>query len=136
MGEDVGVADSQDELAAARQEAAESRDKYLRALADAENMRKRLERLCEERIWQEYWGVVYNRIERGLGWILVSIAGIFLIIYGGFQAIEEIIEDPNVGLIFKIGLLVLLAGLAILFVSVLRERIHFWRRDRYKDVRR
>jgi len=26
--------------------------------------------------------------------------------------------------------------LAILFVSVLRERLYFWGRDRYKDVRR
>jgi len=36
----------------------------------------------------------------------------------------------------SIGLLTLIAGLAILFVSILRERLYFWRRDRYKDVRR
>jgi hypothetical protein len=41
-----------------------------------------------------------------------------------------------VEMLFKVGLLVLLVGLAILFVSVLRERIYFWKRDRYKDVRR
>ena len=90
----------------------------------------------EDKIWQEYWSGIYNRIERGLGWILLSIAGIVLVIYGGFRAIEEIIKDPSVELILKIGLLVLLTGLAILFVSVLRERIFFWMRDRYKDVRR
>ncbi|UCC97675.1 MAG: zf-HC2 domain-containing protein [Phycisphaerales bacterium] len=90
----------------------------------------------EERIWQDYWGGIYNRIERGLGWIVFSVAAILLTIYGGFRAIEEIIRDPKVELIFKAGLLVLLVGLAILFVSVLRERIYFWKRDRYKDVRR
>jgi predicted anti-sigma-YlaC factor YlaD len=90
----------------------------------------------EDKIWQQYWSSIYNRIERGLGWILLSIAGIILIIYGGFRAIEEIIKDPNVELVLKVGLLVLLAGLAILFVSVLRERIFFWTSDRYKDVRR
>lgn len=90
----------------------------------------------EERIWQDYWGGVYNRIERGVGWIVFSVAAILLTIYGGFRAIEEIIRDPKVELIFKVGLLVLLVGLAILFVSVLRERIYFWKRDRYKDVRR
>ncbi|MDI7276514.1 MAG: nucleotide exchange factor GrpE [Anaerolineae bacterium] len=37
------------ELAQARREAAENRDLYLRALADKENARKRLERLYEER---------------------------------------------------------------------------------------
>ncbi len=42
-----------DALERAQQEASDNRDKYLRALAEAENMRKRLERLCDDRIWQE-----------------------------------------------------------------------------------
>ena len=90
----------------------------------------------EDRLWQDYWGGIYNRIERGVGWTVFSVAAILLTIYGGFRAIEEIIRDPHVELIFKMGLLALLAGLAILFVSVLRERIYFWKKDRYKDVRR
>lgn len=90
----------------------------------------------EERLWEQYWGNVYNRMERGVGWCIFSIAGILLVIYGGFKAIEAIITDPTVGLLLKIGLLVLLVGLAILFVSVCRERVYFWSKDRYKDIRR
>jgi len=90
----------------------------------------------EDRIWQDYWNGIYNRIERGFGWILFSVAAIMLTIYGGFKAIEKLIKDPDVETIFKIGLLALIAGLAILFVSVLRERLYFWKKDRYKDVRR
>ena len=90
----------------------------------------------EDRMWQDYWSGVYNRIERGVGWIVFSVAAILLTVYGGFRAIEAIIRDPKIELLFKVGLLVLLVGLAILFVSVLRERIYFWKRDRYKDVRR
>ena len=90
----------------------------------------------EDRIWQQYWGGVYNRVERGIGWVVFSVAGILLLIYGGFTAIEILITDPGVGLLLKVGLLALLAGLAILFVSVVRERIYFWSKDRYKDVRR
>ncbi len=90
----------------------------------------------EDRMWQEYWGSIYNRIERGVGWIILSIAAILLVIYGGFKIIEELIKDPTVGMILKIGLLALIAGLAILFVSVLRETLYFWKKDRYKDVRR
>jgi hypothetical protein len=90
----------------------------------------------EERIWRQYWSGVYNRIERGVGWILFSISAILLLIYGGFKAIEELIKDPTVDIILKAGLLALIAGLAILFVSVLRERLYFWKKDRYKDVRR
>jgi len=90
----------------------------------------------EDRLWEQYWGGVYNRIERNIGWTLFSVAGILLVIYGGFKAIEDLVRDPAVGLLLKIGLLVLITGLAILFVSILRERIYFWSKDRYKDVRR
>jgi anti-sigma factor RsiW len=90
----------------------------------------------EDRVWEQYWGNVYNRMERGVGWIVSSIAAILLLVYGGFMAIERLIEDPALSMLLKAGLLALLGGLAVLFVSVLRERIYFWSRDRYKDVRR
>lgn len=90
----------------------------------------------EDKIWQDYWSGIYNRVERRIGWILFSAAAILLLIYGGFRLIERFIKDPTVDIILKAGLLALIAGLAVLFVSVLRERIHFWKRDRYKDVRR
>ena len=90
----------------------------------------------EEQIWQQYWSSVYNRIERGAGWILFSLAAILLLIYGGFKAIEEIIKDPTVDIILKAGLLALIIGMAILLVSVLREKLYFRKKDRYKDVRR
>ncbi len=90
----------------------------------------------EEQIWQQYWSGVYNRIERGVGWILFSIAAIALLIYGGFKAIEEIVTDPAVDKILKVALLGLIAGLAVLLVSIIRERLFFYKKDRYKDVRR
>jgi len=90
----------------------------------------------EERLWQQYWTSVYNRIERGLGWILCSVSAILLTIYGGYKAIEQLIKDPTVGMVPKVALLALLAGLAILFVSVLRERLFFWKKDRYRNIRR
>ena len=90
----------------------------------------------EDRMWQQYWDSIYNRIERGIGWIVFSVAAISLAIYGGYRMIEAIVKDPTVEISLKTGLLALIAGLAILFVSVLRERIYFWRKDRYRDVRR
>lgn len=90
----------------------------------------------EDRVWEQYWGNVYNRVERGAGWILFSVAAIALLLYGGFQLIEKLIVDPTLGTLLKVGLLALLGGVVILFVSVLRERVYFWSRDRYRDVRR
>ena len=50
--------------------------------------------------------------------------------------IEEIVTDATTGMLLKIGLIALIVGLAILFVSVLRERIYFWSKDRYRNIRR
>jgi len=90
----------------------------------------------EDRVWDQYWNNLYNRIERGTGWILFSVAAIALLIYGGFELVETIVENRTVGVLAKLGVLALIGGLAILFVSILRERVYFWSRDRYKDVRR
>jgi predicted anti-sigma-YlaC factor YlaD len=90
----------------------------------------------EDQVWDQYWNNLYNRIERGTGWILFSVAAIALLIYGGFELVETVIQDRTIGVLAKVGVLALIGGLAILFVSVLRERVYFWSRDRYKDVRR
>ena len=90
----------------------------------------------EDRIWEHYWDNVYNRVERHIGWILSSVAGILLFIYGGFRAIENVMLNPGVAMFCKVCLVVLIVGCAVLFVSVLRERLYFWQKDRYKDVRR
>ena len=90
----------------------------------------------EDRLWKDYWNNVYNRMELGIGWIIFSIAAIILLIFGGFHFIEDVIKNPGVECTLKIGLVLLVIGLAILLVSVLRERLYFWKRDRYKDIER
>ncbi len=90
----------------------------------------------EDRIWQQYWDHVYNRVERGTGWMIFSISGLLLAIYGGLKLIEALLADTQVAMFCKVCLVSLVIGIAILFVSILRERLHFWKSDRYKDVRR
>ena len=90
----------------------------------------------EDKLWEKYWGGIYNRIERGIGWILFGVAAIALLIYGGFRMVEAIVTDPAISVLLKVGICVMIIGLAVLFVSVVRERLFFWSNDRYKDVRR
>jgi predicted anti-sigma-YlaC factor YlaD len=85
-------------------------------------------------IWQVYWASVYNRLERRIGWILLSIGAIIMLFFGGFKAIEGVIEDPTIPLVVKVGILATLGGLAILLVSVGRERIFVRKKERYKEV--
>ena len=66
----------------------------------------------------------------------LSVSAILLLTFGGFKLIEAIIEDPAIDKTLKAGLLFGIAAIAILLVSVLRERLHIRKKDRYKDVRR
>ena len=122
----------EEHLAGCRECADEIKEfKHLKAITDEVTLVE-----PEDRIWQDYWSGIYNRIERSLGWIIFSVSAILLAIYGGFKLIETIVTNAAVGVLLKIGLLTLIIGLAILFVSVLRERIYFWSKDRYRNVRR
>lgn len=88
----------------------------------------------EEEIWQIYWTSVYNRLERRIGWILLSIGAIILLFFGGYKAVEEIIHDPTTPLLLKVGILTAMAGIVVLLVSLLRERLFVRKRERYKEV--
>jgi len=87
-------------------------------------------------VWDKYWLNIYNRIERSIAWILVSIGAIILIVYGLYHAIESLIADTQLQGIIKIAVLAVLAGLVILLVSVLREKLIIRKSDPYKEVQR
>ena len=85
-------------------------------------------------VWEIYWASVYNRLERRIGWILLSLGAMILLFFGGYKAIEGIIQDPTTSLILKVGIIALLGGLVVLLVSIIRERIFVRERERYKEV--
>ncbi len=87
-------------------------------------------------VWDNYWMRTYNKIERGIGWIIFSIGAIILITYGLFKAVESIIADPNLQGIVKIGIIAVLLGMVILLVSVIREKLFVRKSDPYKEVQR
>ena len=89
-----------------------------------------------EEVWEDYWTSAYSRFERGIGWILVSIAALVLLGFGLWEASEAIVASTELPGFVKIALFVLFFGAAILGVSVLREKWFVRRRDPYKEIRR
>lgn len=89
-----------------------------------------------EEVWETYWTSVYNRLERGFGWILASLGAILLLSWGGWLLVRNIVESPQVPTVVKGGLLLLIGGGVVLFVSVVRERIFMRSGERYGRVRR
>ncbi|NOZ23262.1 MAG: hypothetical protein GXP25_19490 [Planctomycetes bacterium] len=90
----------------------------------------------EDKLWTTYWSGVYNRLERGAAWALVSIGAIILIVYGVYALLVEMLGDVAVPWAVKIGVILLLAGVVALIVSTVRERIFALKSDKYKEVER
>jgi len=99
-----------------------------------EVMTKMAFRKPKKETWEVYWASVYNRLERRIGWILLSIGGMILLFFGGYKAVEGIIQDPSTPLLLKVGLLALLGGVVVLLVSLLREQVFVYKKERYKEV--
>jgi len=88
----------------------------------------------QKEMWEVYWNTVYNRLERGIGWILISIGGMILLFFGGYKAVEGIIQDSSTPLLLKVGILTAIGGVVVLLVSLLREQLFVRKRERYKEV--
>jgi hypothetical protein len=80
-----------------------------------------------ETVWEKYWTVVYNRIERSVAWFLFILGALILNIYW----IYRVITDPSIRNIVGLGTILMVVGLAILFLSVLREKRAVNKSDRY-----
>ena len=86
--------------------------------------------------WDGYRKSVYNRVERGLGWILLSVGTIALLGYGAWRWIEALLASTALPAWVKFAIGAVALGLVILFVSVIRERVFRQRREPYEEVQR
>lgn len=118
-----------------------------RHLADCGGCRRELEELrgvveataglflpsVEDEVWDEFLGTVYNRLERRTGWTLFVLGALLAAGFIVYEAAVTPWASPAVKVLFATPF----AGLGLLFISVLRQRLHVAKTDRYsRDVRR
>lgn len=84
--------------------------------------------------WKVYKRGIYNRIERGIGWIFTSIGAIILLAFGWYTLFQEFFTDPEISIVLKLGVGCLGIGLIVLFISAIREALFRYKCDRYKEV--
>ncbi len=106
----------------------------LKALKEVNKKMKR--QLLPEMAWEEYWRHLYNRIERGISWILISVGAILLLGIGIYHFVKEILESTQITGIEKVGILALALGFVVLFVSVVREKLMVRKHDKYREIQR
>ena len=87
-------------------------------------------------VWDSYWMGVYNRIERGIAWVVISIGALIFFGYASYEVVNAIINDTHTPPLAKLGITLLIFGALILIFSLVREKIFTSKRDKYKEVQR
>jgi len=85
----------------------------------------------DEEYWDHYWGGVYRRMERGLGFIFMMLGVVGVLAFVLFKIVTSpgFLTFPGIA-----GGLVVL-GLIIVFLSVVRERYYERKTDPYREVK-
>jgi predicted anti-sigma-YlaC factor YlaD len=86
--------------------------------------------------WDEYWRHLYNRMERGIAWILISIGAIILLSFGAWHFVGKILNATGMSWFEKTAIFALTFGFIFLLVSVLREKVMTRKHDKYKEIKR
>lgn len=89
-----------------------------------------------EEVWDGYWTSVYSRLERGVGWLLVSIGAIIVGSWAVWEWITALLQDTEIPAAVRYSMIALFVGLVILLVSVARHRLSVSKSDPYKDIQR
>ena len=93
-------------------------------------------RKLPEEVWDGYWERTYNRLERGLGWILISLGAVVLIGYGAWHAIGALAAETGIPPLLKLAIFVATLGGLILAFSVIREKWFVRGGDPYREIKR
>jgi predicted anti-sigma-YlaC factor YlaD len=84
-------------------------------------------------VWDTFLDNVYNRMERRTGWFLFLIGALALAVY----SVVLFFYLPWASALVKVLITIPVAGLFLLFVSVLRQRLRAAQTDRYsREVHR
>lgn len=89
-------------------------------------------RELQDDIAEQYWGGVYNRLERKSGWLLVAIGFGLVVVY----SIYELLKDPTIHTVYRIGIAALIVGFGLVFSGVFRMRRKLRRHDKYEEILR
>ncbi len=91
--------------------------------------RARLSELGEDR-WREDMNDTTVTTTRTVGWLLFVIGALAI----GAWVVFAVLSDPGIGLGIKAMFVAFYGGLAVLLISVLRQRLIEHKTDKYKDV--
>lgn len=87
-------------------------------------------------VWDSYWLNVYNKLERGIAWIAISIGLLILCAYAAIEFVNSFYINSSAPIIVKIGTTILVFGFLILLYTIIREKLFTYKYDKYKEIQR
>jgi predicted anti-sigma-YlaC factor YlaD len=86
----------------------------------------------QDDFWEVYWKKLFRRLERKTGWLLMIAGAVLIVLYALWKGVTDFGEIT----FMKVVTIVVAAGFVILLISVIRERLHQYKSDRYRDIER
>lgn len=85
-----------------------------------------------DEFWEQYTKSLYRRLERKTAWFFIIAGAFMLVVYELYRAVASFGRIT----FEKVALVVFALGAVLLLVSVIRERIHQYRGDKYNKIER
>ena len=92
--------------------------------------------LAPDQAWGDYWGSLYNRLERGIAWFFIAIGSVILGGFALYHAVMSFLADSVLPGYLKFAIFSVIFGLILLSWSVIREKLATSKNDPYKGVQR
>jgi predicted anti-sigma-YlaC factor YlaD len=86
----------------------------------------------QDDFWEVYWKKLFRRFERKTGWLLMIAGAVLIVLYALWKGVTDFGEIT----FMKVVMIVVAIGFLMLLISVIRERVHQYKSDRYKDIER
>ncbi|HHS50711.1 MAG TPA: hypothetical protein ENN07_06295 [candidate division Zixibacteria bacterium] len=126
-------------------EDASALEKHLSACPSCREFKEALERMkgatmqmkfakLPDEAWRHYWTGIYNRLERGIGWLILSLGIVILSCYGLYRVFIDFFADSDISIWVRFGVGFVMVGGVVLLVSIVREKIFRGKHERYKEV--
>lgn len=80
------------------------------------------------------WERIYDRIARGVGWLLLWVGITLMAGWGLWEFASEFLGDPEVPLVMRVGLGAFTFGALLLLINIVRERLFRRKTERYDEV--
>ena len=90
----------------------------------------------KKEFWDRYWLSTVNRLDRKIAWVVILIGAIIVFSHTAYEVISKLLENTAATPLMKFGILALIIGFVLLIISLVREKIYTYKRDKYKEIQR